>query len=157
MIRQITAVDIIPYAPEFQPVFKSLNLEWLEAYGLTDDHDLLILDDPENIIIKPGGVIYLAAFEGKIIGTSALMKKSSEIYELAKMAVAENMRGKGIGKQLIEKCLDHARTSGAKKVMLYSNHQLKSAIALYEQYGFRHVPVSGSPFESADVQMESIL
>src|SRR5712672_1924091 len=45
----------------------------------------------------------------------------------------------------------------AKKIFLYSNSQLQTALKLYEKYGFRHVPVTGAPFVTADVKMELIL
>ncbi|RYG41567.1 MAG: GNAT family N-acetyltransferase, partial [Chitinophagaceae bacterium] len=41
-------VEIIAYQSQYQPVFKSLNLEWLDKYNLTEDHDLQILDDPQG-------------------------------------------------------------------------------------------------------------
>jgi len=73
------------------------------------------------------------------------------------MAVTQAFRGKGISKLLIEKCLEKARQFQAKKVTLFSNHQLLTALHLYEQYGFRHVEVKDSPFETADVRMELVL
>jgi GNAT superfamily N-acetyltransferase len=76
------------------------------------------------------------------------------VYELVKMAVSPLHRGKGISKILMEYCLDKARELKAQKIILFSNSQLKTAIALYEKYGFRHVPVDDSPFVTADVKME---
>jgi hypothetical protein len=34
---------------------------------------------------------------------------------------------------------------------------LKTALALYEKYGFQHVAVEDSPFATADVKMELVL
>ncbi|WP_315815430.1 hypothetical protein [Paraflavitalea speifideaquila] len=42
----------------------------------------------------------------------------------------------------------------SQKLTLFSNSQLKTAIGLYEKYGFRHVKVEHSPFATADVKME---
>jgi GNAT superfamily N-acetyltransferase len=85
------------------------------------------------------------------------MKEEEGVYELVKMAVTESYRGKGISRLLIERCLYKAREIGAKKVTLFSNHQLERAIGLYEKYGFNHVEVVNSPMETADVRMELIL
>jgi ribosomal protein S18 acetylase RimI-like enzyme len=57
----------------------------------------------------------------------------------------------------METCLNKAKELGVKKLVLFSNHQLKMALGLYEKYGFRHVEVKDSPFETADVKMELIL
>lgn len=150
-------IKIIPYRNEQHAIFKQLNLEWLDHYSLTESHDLMILDDPEGIILNNGGFIWMAEADGKIVGSAGLMKEHEDVYELVKMAVTANYQGKGISKLLIEKCLAKAREIGAKKLSLFSNHQLERAIGLYERYGFRYVAVTDSPMETADVKMELIL
>jgi N-acetylglutamate synthase-like GNAT family acetyltransferase len=82
------------------------------------------------------------------------MNEGHGIFELAKMCVTKNWQGKGISKILIEKCLKKAKEIGAKKLILFSNHQLQTALKLYEKYGFKNVEVKDAPFETADVKME---
>jgi putative acetyltransferase len=150
-------IKIIPYRSEHHAVFKQLNLEWLDFYHLTESHDLMILDDPQGKVIDKGGFIWMAEADGKIVGSAGLMKEEDGVYELVKMAVTEGYRGKGIARLLIERCLYKAREIGAKKVTLFSNHQLETAIGLYEKYGFKHTALVNSPMETADVRMELIL
>ena len=149
--------EIILYRPEHHEVFKQLNMEWLRSYNLVEDHDLMVLDDPQGIILDAGGMIFLAMHNGEIVGSAALMKTGEKEIELAKMAVSPEYRGQGISKMLLEKCIGHARSAGAEKISLFSNHNLTTAIALYEKYGFKHIPVKDSPFKTADVRMELIL
>lgn len=151
------SIDIIEYADYYQPAFKELNLEWLDKYNLTESHDLMVLDDPQSTILKRGGHIWLAKDANRIVGSAALMKEHEGEYELAKMAVAHDYRGRGISKMLIETCLTKAKELKAKKLILFSNHQLKTALKLYEKYGFYYVAVEDSPFETADIRMELIL
>ena len=150
-------IKIIPYRSEHHAIFKQLNLEWLDHYNLTESHDLMILDDPEGIILNKGGFIWMAEADGKIVGSAGLMKEHEGVYELVKMAVTTDYQGKGISKLLIDTCLAKAREIGAKKLTLFSNHQLQRAIGLYERHGFRHVTVTDSPMETADIKMELIL
>src|SRR6266480_2522792 len=150
-------VKIIEYADQYAADFRRLNLEWLDHYQLTETHDLMVLDDPDGTILKRGGVIYLAECDGQIIGSAALMNEEGGVYELAKMSVAKEFRGRGISRSLIEKCLEKAKQLEAKKILLFSNHQLLTAISLYEKYGFRHIEVKDSPFATADIKMELIL
>ena len=145
---------IIPYADKHQPVFKALNLDWLDRFHLTEPRDLEVLDRPRETILDNGGVIFLAETNGEIIGSAALMREHDGTYELAKMAVAAEFRGQGISKRLLEACLDYARRTGAKKVVLFSNHQLKAALSLYEGSGFSYVELKDSPFKTADIKME---
>jgi len=147
-------IKIIPYENIYHKDFKQLNLEWLDKYHLTESHDLMVLDDPEGTILQNGGYIWLAKDEDVIAGTAALINEGHGIYELAKMAVAPSYQGRGISKLLIETCIAKARETGGKKLLLYSNHQLLTALKLYEKYGFHNVEVKDSPFETADVKME---
>jgi putative acetyltransferase len=150
-------IELIAYKDQYQPEFKQLNMEWLEKYNLTESHDLEILNDPEGTVIAGGGCIFLAMDGEKVVGTAGLWKENADEYELIKMAVDPVYRGQGISKLLVEHCLQEATMRKAKKVILYSNSQLKTALGLYEKYGFHHVAVTGAPFLTADVKMELVL
>lgn len=145
---------IIAYDNKYQPDFYRLNIAWLDKYHLTESHDLEILNDPQGTIINNGGYIWLAEIGNTIAGSAALIKEAEGVYELAKMAVDDAFQGRGISKLLIETCIEKAKAIGAKKLSLFSNHQLTTALKLYEKYGFRHVEVTDSPFATADVKME---
>ncbi len=147
-------VEIIEYQEEYHSDFRELNLEWLDKYNLTESHDLLVLDDPKGTILDSGGFIWLAKAGDEIIGSAAIINEGHGIFELAKMSVTEPWRGRGISKLLIETCLQKAKEIGAKKLLLFSNSQLQTALKLYEKYGFKHVEVKDAPFLTADVKME---
>jgi len=82
------------------------------------------------------------------------MPEGHGIFELIKMCVAESWRGRGISKLLLETCLQKVKELRGEKLILFSNHQLQTALKLYEKYGFKYVEVKDSPFETADVKME---
>ena len=147
-------IEIIEYNEKYHSDFKKLNLEWLDKYNLLESHDLMVLNDPKGTILDHGGFIWLAKASDEIIGSAALMNEGHGIFELAKMSVTKNWQGKGISKILIETCLKTAKEIGVKKLTLFSNHQLETALKLYEKYGFKNVEVKDSPFETADVKME---
>lgn len=150
-------VNIIEYEDQYHEAFRKLNLEWLDKYNLTEEPDLIVLNDPRGTILNKGGYIWLAEHETGIIGSSALMKEHNGVYELAKMTVAPAWQGKGISKLLIEACLKKARELKASKVELFSNHQLLAALKLYERYGFKYIEMKDSPFATADVKMELVM
>jgi putative acetyltransferase len=149
-----TSIEIIPYEAAYQPAFKTLNLEWLERYNLLEQIDIDMLNDPEKYILADGGYIFLARSNNEIVGTAGLVKEDSLTCELVKMCVHPDHRAKGISKLLIEACLRRAKESGAKKVVLFSNHQLQAAQELYKQYGFNYVALQDSYFVTADIKME---
>jgi GNAT superfamily N-acetyltransferase len=128
-------------------------MEWLDKHGLTESHDLEILDDPQSAVLDGGGCIFLAIDEEKVVGTAGLVKESATDFELVKMAVDPAYRGQGISKLLLARCIEEARQAGAHTVFLFSSSKLQVAIRLYEQFGFRHVDVVDSPFMTADIKM----
>jgi putative acetyltransferase len=147
-------MEIIAYQNKYQPDFKRLNLAWLDKYGLTESHDLVILDDPQGTVIGRGGQIFLAMQEGNVVGTAGLWKKNDKEYELVKMAVDPAYQGRGISKVLLDRCLDEARKLKAEKIFLFSNSQLHAALKLYEKYGFRNIAVTDTALLTADVKLE---
>lgn len=149
-------ITIVLYENKYQPDFKRLNLEWLENYNLTETHDLEVLDDPQGKVIEGGGCIFLAMDDGKVVGTAGIGKEEEGVFELIKMTVDPSYRGLGISKMLLDRCLKEASERKAKKVFLYSNSQLLTALKLYQKYGFRHVEVKDSPLLTADVKMELV-
>ena len=150
-------VEIISYEEKYHPDFRRLNIGWLEKYNLLESHDLEILDDPQGTVIDRGGEIFFAKKDEKIVGSAGLWKENAEEYELVKMAVDPDYQGQGISKVLLEHCLAEVKRRKAKRIFLFSNSQLKTALKLYEQYGFRYVDTTNSPFVTADVKMELAL
>ncbi len=150
-------ISVIDFEPQYLDAFKKLNLAWLEKYGLTEEADLIMINQAQHEILDPGGFIFLAKSGNEIVGTVALVKETPQQYELVKMAVAENYQGMGISRLLMDRCLQAAREAGARRVYLQSNSQLTTAIRLYEKYGFRHIPVKNAHYLTADVMMELIL
>ena len=149
--------DLINYEDKYQQDFRRLNLEWLEQYNLVESHDLEILDHPRENVIERGGFIFLLKEDDTIIGTAGLFKVNDEEYELIKMFVLPQYRGKKFGDLLLQQCIRKAKETNVPKIILYSNSRLQTAIRLYERYGFKHVDVIDAPFVTADVKMELIL
>jgi ribosomal protein S18 acetylase RimI-like enzyme len=154
IFAKIGMIEIIDYCDEYASDFRELNLEWLEKYHLTESHDLEIINHPREVILDGGGYIFLAKSGDKIVGTAGLAKAANGIYELVKMTVAPAFQGKGISRMLMDHCLSKAKQLNAKKLFLYSNSQLTTAISLYRKYGFEHVDATKSPLITADIKME---
>jgi GNAT superfamily N-acetyltransferase len=149
-------IAIREYLPSDQPWFERLNREWIEQYFHLEPVDIQVLREPGRYILKSGGRILMALYNGEIAGTVALKFASSGVYEFTKMAVDERFRGKKIGLALSEAALRCARNMGAHKIILYSSTKLKPALSLYRKIGFAEVPVDG-PYKRSDVKMELYL
>jgi N-acetylglutamate synthase-like GNAT family acetyltransferase len=145
----------------FQPgdaaAFRELNEQWIARYFRVEEQDRLVLEDPERTILKAGGQIIMAIAGDETVGCCALIPIRPGVFELAKMAVSERLRGHGIGRRLLEHAIARAKAIGAHTLELASNWKLANAVHLYESLGFRHLPpdrVEPSPYVRANVFME---
>jgi len=150
-------IEIIDFSDEFKSFIKTLNYEWLQKYFRVEKGDEESLSNPKEAIIDKGGFIFYARRDGQIVGTASLIKKAESTFELSKMAVSENAKGIGIGKMLIAHCITFAKKKNIKKLILYSNTQLKPAIHLYKKYGFYEIKLENGVYERADIKMEKLL
>jgi ribosomal protein S18 acetylase RimI-like enzyme len=146
-------IFIVDYNASHQPYFEKFNREWIEKYFVMEPVDEFVLMNPEEAILKPGGVILMAECDGEIAGTVALKKIDNVTYEFTKMAVDEKFRRRGIAERLCYASFDRAKELGAAKLILYSNTKNVAAIKLYEKIGFRHVKVEPGVYKRANVKM----
>ncbi|CAN5832092.1 hypothetical protein BH10BAC2_BH10BAC2_21890 [soil metagenome] len=147
-------VMILSYKPQYAVDYKRLNIDWIEKYFVVEEHDVEQLENPYEYIISKGGFIFFAKYNDEIVGTCALIKTGEQEYELAKMAVAENARGKQIGKRIGLVVIEQAKAAGAKRVWLESNRILITALNLYTKLGFTEIPITSTPYARADIRME---
>jgi N-acetylglutamate synthase-like GNAT family acetyltransferase len=148
-------MEIISFEQQYAEDFRQLNIEWLEHYFWVEPHDEEVLGKPEKYIIEPGGNIFFARENQKILGTVALMKMDEGVFELTKMAVRPDARGKKVGQKLMQHTLNFARNKAWKKLIIYSNRKLENAIHIYKKYGFREIPIGeNNPYARGDIKME---
>jgi DNA-binding MarR family transcriptional regulator/GNAT superfamily N-acetyltransferase len=149
-----TQLLITTFKPEFAKAFYDFNIDWLETYFYVEDFDREVLSKPHEYILDPGGHIFFAVENGKAIGTVALMKRDNNAFELTKMAVQGDQRGKKIGQQLIQHCINFAKENEFEKLFLYSNTLLENAIYIYRKFGFEEVKIeANSPYKRSNIKM----
>jgi N-acetylglutamate synthase-like GNAT family acetyltransferase len=113
----------------------------LEEYGLRPepletDRDL---SDLEKFYFQNGGYFEVCEIDGKIVGTWGLHLFETNSCELRKMYLLPSLRGKGIGKKMLDRAIQKARELGMKSVELETASVLKEAIGMYQKYGFKQM------------------
>jgi len=151
------AIEIIPFDIKYTQNFYDLNVEWLTTFFYVEPHDEEVLSQAQKYIIDNGGHIFFAKLGEEIVGTVALIKMNENSFELSKMAVDPSYRGKKIGQQLLQYCIDFAQEQHFEKLLLYSNRKLENAIYLYKKYGFVEIPIeTNNPYARGDIKMEFV-
>ncbi|MEP7374112.1 MAG: GNAT family N-acetyltransferase [Chitinophagaceae bacterium] len=148
-------ISIIPFEEKYASNFKQLNIEWLLQYFAIEAYDEYQLSHPVEEIIDKCGYIFLAKENEKITGTVTLMKEKDDSFELTKMSVTKDSQGKGVGKLLMDVCVELAKEKRWNRLFLYSNTLLVPAIQLYRWYGFREIPLEvKSHYSRTNIKME---
>ena len=90
--------------------------------------------------MKPGIVTMVRLSEGEVDGTATILIENkllhcgSRVGHIEDVVVRDGRRTKGLGKKLIEKCLEIAKDNGCYKVILDCNEK---TIPFYVKCGFK--------------------
>lgn len=162
---------IVGWHPRYADDVARLSREWIEADFTSKPEDEAYYADPAGRVVAKGGEIFVAlegdpvdgggstepaaALERGAIGTCAAVPHRDATIELAKLAVTERAKGRGIGRALCQRVIAFARERSAARVWLLTNASLAPALALYRSLGFvrRDMPFP-APHVDANVYME---
>lgn len=107
---------------------------------------------------QPGSIYYVAEQDGILLGGGGIFPSEGlpqQTCELVKMYLHAPARGKGLGKLLIEKCLEFAKGFGYLQVYIETMPQLRKAVSVYEKLGFEYLsgPLGNTGHYGCDVWM----
>jgi putative acetyltransferase len=95
------------------------------------------LADIERMYIEAGGVFeVIENQDGRLLGCFGLFPLNDMTCELRKMYFLPEIRGIGLGREVLERAVKHARRLGFKTMVLETISVLERAIHLYERFGF---------------------
>ena len=96
----------------------------------------------ERVRNYPGYRVYVAEAEGRIVGTFALILIDSIAHGGAPhglvedVVVAPDLRGRGVGKQMMRFAMERCRDAGCYKMALSSHVSREKTHRFYESLGF---------------------
>ncbi|HLK29076.1 MAG TPA: GNAT family N-acetyltransferase [Puia sp.] len=115
-------------------------------------------DNLYQLFQKQNSIYFVATVQDEIAGGGGIFLSDGlpeDTCELVKMYLKKTARGLGLGKSLIEKCLEFAKEIGFKKVYIESMPELKKALGIYEKFGFKYLnsPMGNTGHFGCDIWM----
>jgi len=106
----------------------------------------------------PGSTYLVATENDQLLGGAGIFPSAGlppGCAELAKMYLHKQARGKGLGRLLIDRCLQEAKQLGYKSIYLETMPELSKAVSVYEKFGFRYLngPMGNTGHFGCDVWM----
>ena len=82
---------------------------------------------------------WIAEVDGEPAGSVFVVKQSRTVAKLRLLLVEPHARGRGIGRRLVQQCIDFSRQAGYRQLVLWTQSNLTAARAIYAALGFRKV------------------
>ena len=139
---------------------RELFLEYADSLGFSlcfQSFDQELASLPGNYA-PPDGRLLLAEYRGQLAGCVALHKLEPEVCEMKRLYLRAQLRGRGVGRALVEAVIAEARMIGYQKMRLDTvEPMMPNAVALYRRLGFREIhPYRPNPIAGA-LYMELVL
>jgi DNA-binding MarR family transcriptional regulator/N-acetylglutamate synthase-like GNAT family acetyltransferase len=127
------------FSDALAPDFYRINAQWIEDMYTLEPTDIDVLTHPRERLIEPGGdILFVEDPELGIVGTCALQKTGERQFELTKMGVVPEARGRKAGEFLLHAIIERAFALGCDRLYLLSNVKGAAGVHLYEKVGFVH-------------------
>jgi GNAT superfamily N-acetyltransferase len=115
------------------------EVEW--SFRLAEDSDQQL-----DSYIDLGRVWVARAAEGEIVGHVQAVARDRSRWEVVNTAVAEHARGQGVGRALLHRAVDEARSAGVARMILATATADVGNLRFYQRCGFRMTHVVPDAF-----------
>jgi len=111
-----------------------------------------------ELFLKPGSILWVALDNNEPVGCCGIYPSAGlpgGCAELVKFYLSADARGKGTGKELMQKCISSAIELGYKQLYLESLPHFAKAIGIYEKEGFVRLnrPLGSSKHKTCSIWM----
>lgn len=132
-------------------------LDWANSslkreFGVQFDIAAMVERDMANLDIfcPPQGRLLIARYDNRLAGLACLKQIGDAVGEVKRMYVRPAVRGKGIGRSLLERLIGEARQIGYASIRLDSTRFMTAAHALYRSAGFKEI----EPYAESEIPPE---
>ena len=114
--------------------YEELVTLWRNTEGLwtSDDDDY---DNLQSFLERNPGLNLMVLYEGRIIGAVKCSHDGRRGY-IHHLAVKKEFRDHGIGRELVENCVENLRNEGIKKIRVFVLDNNRAALKFWKNLGF---------------------
>ena len=107
-------------------------------YGLDNTFEAYVAGPLSEFVLHPieEQRIWVVECDGSVSGCVAIVKNAEDVAQLRWFILTPETRGRGLGKKLMEEAVGFCKTSGYRRIVLWTFSELETAIALYRRWGF---------------------
>jgi putative acetyltransferase len=153
MIRTIEHTDNKALAKLIRNTLKEFSADHPGTVYFDESTDHLF-----EVFQTSGSIYFVVEFNNEIVGGGGIYPTQGlpkDTCELVKMYLYPQVRGIGLGRLLIQKCIDYATGAGYKNIYLETMPELEQALKTYEKFGFKYIdhPMGNSGHFGCDLWM----
>jgi putative acetyltransferase len=127
-----------PESPDARSLVEELEAHLATLYPAESRHGLSV-----ERLVNEQVHLFVTRCDGEATGCGGVQLFASNCAELKRMCVRPPFRGRGFGRLMLDRLVEHSRQHGLRRVRLETGiHQL-AAIQLYERNGFAKIPPFG--------------
>ena len=115
---------------------------YAQEYGYNEQFEALVAEIVAHFVQRYNAIrarCWIAEQDGEVVGSVFLVERSKTVAQLRLLLVEPQARGSGLGTRLVDECVRCARAAGYRKIMLWTQSELRAARRLYQAAGFRVV------------------
>lgn len=144
-MSDLSSISIRPIKPEDNPFLAVIIRNTLTEFDAAVPGTVFF--DPTTdalfeLFQTPRSAYFVAEKDGRILGGGGIFPTEGlpgDTCELVKMYLVPEARGIGLGRTLIEKCLQQATAQGFSKIYLETLDELHFALKIYAKFGFEYL------------------
>jgi DNA-binding MarR family transcriptional regulator/GNAT superfamily N-acetyltransferase len=118
------------------------GLLYFQEYGWDETFEALVAEIVGNFVNTydpKHEQCWVADRDDEVVGSVFLVHETKDVAKLRLLYVEPSARGLGIGRRLVDECVEFAKNKGYKTLTLWTNDVLVSARRIYHAAGFKLV------------------
>ncbi len=138
-------------SPDAARLIAALDVELTTMFPEPEALRIFSLRDAQ--VVAGDGAFVIAYLDGVAVGCAAVRRLDEATAEIKRMYVDPSVRGRGVGRALVEALEREALLTGVTRIVLETGTRLAPAIKLYEAMGYDRIPLFGEYLSSPNTSL----